>query len=308
MTCAQAEWLVANPLLMPLYRSIESARKVGSGGVATLDAGFVCVVRGTTPANFRPQLFIGEALSIDVALAGGHRATFTREDIRRRAADVQDITWPDDTVVGIVCTDELRSWRVDHAIVAPYRVRPRAMKIGPAGVARRRDALWSQLGEEDRRSTWTLVGLEALADADLARIDGLIVPGGRLWASRFNVPADPTREEASRTTFAENLRRLDDALSTDRASPLRTVALDSAPEARATPAAPEVEEGDGVAEAAALASLAKVLPRRERQLLHLLLQGHDYTSAARKLKVQPGAARAMGSRILSRARSLKPKR
>jgi DNA-binding CsgD family transcriptional regulator len=259
--------------------------------------------------------WLGEALAVD-AVVDGEALRLDHAGLRRWARRIEAIQWPEATRVGILVTEEVRAWRFDMQLAAIGAIpAPKRLLIGPvAAVASRRDRLWKAETAEDRDALWALMQVEELAASGLQCLEGLIVPGGRIYVSPFSVPADPRQSSERKRQVTARLQRLDDALGTDRA-PLRAkqaddesaiaAAVDSGPtpEAKlvAGPAEAEAARREDEREAA-LSQLVPRLPRRQRALLTALSGASSTAEAARKLDMNEATARKHFEAILKRAR------
>lgn len=315
MTRNQALFLASGLFLMPFYRCLRAARKPDE-----LEEGFVFTFHGRyrQDAAERPPgvsslddprggIWIASAMSVCVEIQG-ERLTLDRDGIRRWARRVEAVVWPEDTIVGILYTHELRAWRCDIAAAVPAMTMPHALELGPPAVAARRAALWKAEPEPDRRNTWATVMLEELAAGRHAVLEGLIVPGGRMYIPPFAVPPDPLKPVVQAANMANCLRRLDEKLGTDRVPlPARTVEL---PRDLAAPQ-PELDEPSTAsitpADLAVLHSLVSRLPRQERRLCKLVAEeGKSYTQAARIMRVKRSTVKSMAKRIRRKLKTSEP--
>lgn len=307
LTALQAEFLVALPFKMSLWTAFRSAKP------KELEAGFLVLYRAEDVAPTQAErpgqlvkpavdLWIGDAIQIEAAV-GGQVVTLDREGLRSRARQVGAIQWPSGTLAGLLCTDEVRAWRYDLEAVVQALPKERSIAYGAGGVAARRKRAWRALGRMDQAATLDLQALEELDGAGHRVLEGLLVPGGRVWVPAFSLPT----ELAGPSVLAANLRWLDKILGTDTLP--ATVPVDDWDfvdrqvdgVARARPAASEAARDH----AAALAILSTSLPRRERRLVELLAGGHDFSQAARAMKIKPATVRTMHKRILKKARRSK---
>lgn len=311
MTQKQAEFLTSGPFLMPLYSMIRDVR-AGELTQEEVENGFLFVIAGD---KFRLDgslengkilvaagEAIGDAMVIQGSIAGGRSITLDRETIRQRAKDIDAVHWPRGVILGLICTDELRAWRMDIEATLPALATraPRKIAIGPPALAKRRSALWEREFLEDQHALWSVRQLEELEAGGHRIFQGLIVPGGKMWTTPFRVPPDPNLKETEKAQMADTLRYLDQVLGVDREPLLREPPPGWEP---VEPLAQETERApDPEFEERSMEHLRRKLSRREQKLFELLVIEHQtIEQAARTLGIKPATARTMFHRIKQKA-------